>query len=96
MNIIIFALLISVPITLFIGLSTQWTHVVRPQPLTIAAYLALSSCLGDRFRASYSPNPQSLTFGGSYLRTMTNSGPAMSEQIEMESMLHYPAELEEP
>lgn len=62
----------------------------------MAAYLALSSCLGDRFRASHSVNPQSIAFGESYLRTMTNSGPAMSEQIEMESMLYHPAEYEEP
>jgi hypothetical protein len=62
----------------------------------MAAYLALSSCLGDRFRASRSVNPQGITFGESYLRTMTNSGPAMSEQIEMESMLYHPAEDEEP
>ena len=62
-----------------------------------AAYLAFSSCLGDRFRARHSIKPQNITFGGSYLRTMTNSGSAMLEQIEMESMPHYPElELQEP
>jgi hypothetical protein len=29
-------------------------------------------------------------YGASYLRTMANSGPAMSEQIEMDDMLAEP------
>jgi len=30
------------------------------------------------------------SYGPSYLRTMANSGPAMSEQIEMDDMLAEP------
>ncbi|KAI9879115.1 MAG: hypothetical protein M1830_009502, partial [Pleopsidium flavum] len=50
-------------------------------------YLAVSSCLGDRFRAGLSGT----TYDQNYIRTMTNSGPAMSEQIEMQGMLDNPA-----
>lgn len=42
MNIIIFALLISVPITLFIGLSTPWSHVTTADNRSILGALILS------------------------------------------------------
>ena len=37
---------------------------------------------------AFSPNPREGHYGQTYFRTMTNSGPAMSEHIEMESMLN--------
>ncbi|CAI7603442.1 unnamed protein product [Penicillium bialowiezense] len=55
--------------------------------LLFIAWLAASSCLGNRFR---SIRPGSDFYGSSYLRTMANSGPAMSEQIEMDDMLAEP------
>ncbi|PGG95264.1 hypothetical protein AJ79_10153 [Helicocarpus griseus UAMH5409] len=56
--------------------------------LLFLTFLALSSCLGDGFRARLAGvNPREAAYGRSYLRTMTNSGSAMSEQIELEDML---------
>ncbi|KKZ63665.1 hypothetical protein EMCG_02033 [[Emmonsia] crescens] len=58
--------------------------------LLLIAFLALSSCLGDSFRAriaGFSINPREGVYDRSYLRTMTNSSSAMSEQIELEDML---------
>ncbi|PGH05539.1 hypothetical protein GX51_02878 [Blastomyces parvus] len=58
--------------------------------LLLLAFLALTSCLGDSFRAriaGFSINPRDAIYDRSYLRTMTNSGSAMSEQIELEDML---------
>ncbi|OAX83319.1 hypothetical protein ACJ72_02319 [Emergomyces africanus] len=58
--------------------------------LLLIAFLVLTSCLGDNFRAriaGFSVNPREGAYGRSYLRTMTNSGSAMSEQIELEDML---------
>ncbi|KAF3028152.1 hypothetical protein E8E15_009107 [Penicillium rubens] len=55
--------------------------------LLFVAWLAASSCLGGRLRAV---RPGLDGYGASYLRTMANSGPAMSEQIEMEDMLSEP------
>lgn len=52
-------------------------------------YLALSSCLGNRLRRQgLSLAPSDSHYGQTYFRTMTNSGPAMSEHIEMETMLN--------
>jgi len=54
-------------------------------------FLALSSCLGDNFRArvsGFSINPRHAAYDRTYFRTMTNSGPGMSEHIEMETMLN--------
>ncbi|OJD24275.1 hypothetical protein ACJ73_04367 [Blastomyces percursus] len=62
---------------------------------SVTAFLALSSCLGDSFRAriaGFSINPREAIYDRSYLRTMTNSGSAMSEQIELEDMLRDRAE----
>ncbi|KAA6407700.1 MAG: hypothetical protein FRX48_08538 [Lasallia pustulata] len=70
---LLLALLISLPILLFV------------------AYLAISSCLGDRFRArisGFTLNPRHAVYDRSYLRTMTNSGPALSEQIEMHDIMN--------
>ncbi|KAK2766828.1 hypothetical protein FQN54_006142 [Arachnomyces sp. PD_36] len=61
-------------------------------------FLALSSCLGDGFRAriaGFSINPRAAVYDNNYLRTMTNSGPAMSEQIELEEMLRQEIDDEE-
>ncbi|KAJ5690363.1 hypothetical protein N7462_004755 [Penicillium macrosclerotiorum] len=61
--------------------------------ILFAAWLAASSCLGNRFRARFggvSVRPGVDSYGQSYLRTMANSGPAMSEQIELEDTLAEP------
>jgi hypothetical protein len=63
--------------------------------LTAAVYLALSSCLGDGFRSRFSVNPRNATFDRHYFRTMTNSGPGLSEQIEMENIFKADPDLEE-
>ncbi|KGQ01754.1 hypothetical protein PAAG_11472 [Paracoccidioides lutzii Pb01] len=58
--------------------------------LLLIVFLALSSCLGDGFRAhlaGFSVNPREGAYGRSYLRTMTNSGSAMSEHVELEDMI---------
>ncbi|KAG2420134.1 hypothetical protein HFD88_004934 [Aspergillus terreus] len=55
--------------------------------LLLLAWLALSSCLGTSFRSRFSFGPGMDAYGRDYLRTMANSGPAMSEQIELENML---------
>ncbi|CAI7625492.1 unnamed protein product [Penicillium palitans] len=55
--------------------------------ILFVAWLAASSCLGNRLR---SVRPGLDGYGASYLRTMANSGPAMSEQIEMDDMLAEP------
>ncbi|KAJ6134061.1 hypothetical protein N7523_000383 [Penicillium sp. IBT 18751x] len=58
--------------------------------LLFVAWLAASSCLGNGFRlGGFSARP-GMAYGQSYLRTMANSGPAMSEQIEMDDMLAEP------
>ncbi|EKG13504.1 Glutamine amidotransferase type 1 [Macrophomina phaseolina MS6] len=55
------------------------------------AWMALSSCLGDSFRASIagvSLNPRHADFGRSYARGLgSGTGQAGWEQIEMEEML---------
>jgi hypothetical protein len=38
---------------------------------------------------SFSTDPRDGNYGQAYFRTMTNSGPAMSEHIEMETMLNH-------
>lgn len=88
---ILLVLLISVSIVLFVGTaSTKRSIFVSLLANKYKAYLALTSCLGDSFRARYSRHGEHLAFDGSYLRTMTNSGPGMSEQIEMQTMLNTP------
>ncbi|KAI9368469.1 hypothetical protein BJX61DRAFT_537239 [Aspergillus egyptiacus] len=53
------------------------------------AWLALSSCLGSRFHSRFirAARPGLESYGRDYLRTMANTGSAMSEQIELDSML---------
>ena len=64
-----------------------------------AAWLALSSCLGDsirgrRVRSAFSVNPRQGVYDQhNYFRTMTNSGPpgagyGYSESVEMEDMFN--------
>lgn len=59
----------------------------------LPVWLAASSCLGNRLRTRggrLSVRPVLDTYGQSYLRTMANSGAAMSEQIELDDMLAEP------
>ncbi|KAF7712749.1 Uncharacterized protein PECH_003807 [Penicillium ucsense] len=59
--------------------------------MLFAAWLAASSCLGNRLRNERDSGRQYFgAYGQSYLRTMANSGPAMSEQIELDDMLAEP------
>ncbi|KAJ5746164.1 hypothetical protein N7520_011346 [Penicillium odoratum] len=60
--------------------------------LLFVAWLVASTCLGSRFRSrlGFSGRSGLDSYGQSYLRTMANSGPAMSEQIEMDDMLAEP------
>lgn len=94
MNVVLVGLLFTVPIVLFIGRDRNfYINLILTDGEQIQAYLAISSCLGERFRTRLSGG----SYDRSYLRTMTNGGPAMSEQIEMEEMLNNPAhEYEEP
>ncbi|KAK1145991.1 hypothetical protein N8T08_003639 [Aspergillus melleus] len=56
--------------------------------LLLLVWLALSSCLGSRFRSQFPRmRPDSDAYGRDYLRTMASSGPAMSEQIELENLV---------
>ncbi|KAI9795555.1 MAG: hypothetical protein M1833_006955 [Piccolia ochrophora] len=59
--------------------------------LSFFAYLAVSSCLGDDFRA----RSHNALFDRSYLRTWTSSGPATWEQIELDEMLNDSPDEEE-
>ncbi|PLB47201.1 hypothetical protein P170DRAFT_478061 [Aspergillus steynii IBT 23096] len=58
--------------------------------LLLLVWLALSSCLGSRFRSQFPRvplRPGLDAYGRDYLRTMASSGPAMSEQIELENLV---------
>ncbi|PYH83800.1 hypothetical protein BO82DRAFT_400199 [Aspergillus uvarum CBS 121591] len=59
--------------------------------LLLLAWLGLSSCMRNRRVRSYfaaSPaGPGIDSYGRHYLRTMVNTGPAMSEQIELDDMM---------
>lgn len=59
--------------------------------LLFLVFLALSSCMGDRFRARVSGitfNPRHTSFGRSYARGLgSGAGQGGWEQIEMEDML---------
>ncbi|MCJ1251847.1 hypothetical protein MMC30_009085 [Trapelia coarctata] len=66
------------------------TLLVFPLLALFIAYLALSSCLGDSFRAriaGFPINPRRAVYDQNYLRTMTNPS-TMSEQIELQDILH--------
>ncbi|EEA28503.1 hypothetical protein TMatcc_003168 [Talaromyces marneffei ATCC 18224] len=56
--------------------------------LAMLAWFALSSCLGDGLRNRIRGARRSGrgSYGPEYLRTMTFTGPAMSEQIELDDM----------
>ncbi|OQV04207.1 hypothetical protein CLAIMM_09123 [Cladophialophora immunda] len=59
--------------------------------LFFIAFLALSSCLGERFRArvsGFTINSRHGSYDRTYFRTMTNPGPSSSEHIELETMLN--------
>ncbi len=89
------ALLILVPVILFLGMDSPLN--LQISQLTITVYLALSSCLGDSFRgqvSGFSINPRNATFDRHYFRTMTNSGPCLSEQIEMENIFKADPDLD--
>ncbi|PTU25377.1 hypothetical protein P175DRAFT_0426628, partial [Aspergillus ochraceoroseus IBT 24754] len=54
------------------------------------AWLAFSSCLGGHVRSWFTGISRGSGrdyYGRQYLRTMVNTGPAMSEQIELDNML---------
>ncbi|KAE8350411.1 hypothetical protein BDV28DRAFT_150954 [Aspergillus coremiiformis] len=58
--------------------------------LLLLAWLALSSCLGSGLRSRFTRDSLREgmdAYGRDYLRGMASSGPAMSEQIELENML---------
>ena len=83
-------LLLFVPFVLFLG---QYVlKNLETQLLTGSeAYLVLSSCLGNNFRArvsGFSISSQSGIYDKDYLRTMANSGSGMSGQIELQEMMH--------
>lgn len=100
MNVVLLlSLLLLLPFLLFLGMrpphrpNRSVTHISGP------AYLALSSCMGDGFRASIpgvSINPRHASFGRAYGRTMgSGAGQAGWEQIEMQGMLDDSFALEE-
>lgn len=82
----ILILLFVLPLLAMLGQSSPLNKLDRV--LTLTAWLALSSCLGDglrnRIRGVRSNGRGS--YGPEYLRTMTFTGPAMSEQIELDNM----------
>jgi hypothetical protein len=67
--------------------------------LFFIAFLALSSCMGDGFRARFagmSFNPRHASFGRNYTRGFgSGAGSAGWEQIEMEDMLGEDSEEED-
>ena len=57
---------------------------------TLAAWLIISSCLGDNFRMRFSGvsiNPRQALFDRNYMRTVTSSGQGTWNQLEMHDML---------
>ncbi|KAJ5546202.1 hypothetical protein N7494_003787 [Penicillium frequentans] len=61
--------------------------------MSLVFFAPLLLYVGSRFRTrlgGFSVRPGLDSYGQSYLRTMANSGSAMSEQIEMEDMLAEP------
>lgn len=87
-TIALLVLILAIPLLLLLG--TQYMHSSDGDLfLKCIVFLALSSCLGSRLRMrGFSTNPRDGHYGQTYFRTMTNSGPAMSEHIEMQSMLN--------
>ncbi len=86
-----FNVVVLLPFASIHGYSIIHNTLFQPELLTsLAAYLILSSCLGDRFRgriSGISANPHRGVYDSNYLRTMTNSGASMSEQIELQEIM---------
>lgn len=83
-------LLFFVPLLCFLGIIDARLPS-RVKANVGIVFLALSSCLGDAFRArvsGFSINPRHGSYDHNYFRTMTNPGPSSSEHIELESMLN--------
>ncbi|KIY03916.1 uncharacterized protein Z520_00608 [Fonsecaea multimorphosa CBS 102226] len=75
--------------TLLIHCHSAYRPVLKEGPRI--GFLALSSCLGERFRArvsGFTINPRHGSYDRTYFRTMTNPGPSSSEHIELETMLN--------
>lgn len=79
------------PLILFLGCypACSLLAVIFSATDTSQAWLAFSSYLGSRFHSRFvrSARPGLDSYGRDYLRTMVNTGPAMSEQIELDNML---------
>jgi hypothetical protein len=90
MNVLwLLGLLFFLPLLLFGGKSHRILIAGVQSNLRIA-WLALSSCLGDRFRARVSNitlSPRQAIFERNYLRTFSSGGQTSWEHIEMEAML---------
>jgi hypothetical protein len=82
-------LLFVLPLLAMLGQFSEFvTRVGLPRSYLRTAWLALSSCLGDGLRnriRGVRTNGRG-SYGPEYLRTMTFTGPAMSEQIELDDM----------
>ncbi len=89
MNVItLLVLILGVPILFLLG-KQHWDSQEPTDMLIGIVFLALSSCLGNRLRMrGFSSNTKDGNYSKTYFRTMTNSGTAMSEHIEMETMLN--------
>lgn len=89
MNVItLLVLILGIPILFLLGEQHRDSQY-QIDMLICIVFLALSSCLGNRLRMrGFSPNTRDGNYSKTYFRTMTNSGPAMSEHIEMETMLN--------
>lgn len=86
-----FFLVFFAPLILFLGCypACSLLAVIFSATDTSQAWLAFSSYLGSRFHSRFvrSARPGLDSYGRDYLRTMVNTGPAMSEQIELDNML---------
>ena len=85
------ALMLVVPLVLFIGVYLQTRRYVATSADSIhTAWLAFSSCLGNGARGRFSHitiNPRNALFDRNYLRTVTSNGQGTWNQIEMDDML---------
>lgn len=80
-------LLFGIPLVLWLGNYSS----LALSTLTYPAFLALSSCLGNNFRARVSGvtiNPRRGAYDQTLFRNMTTHAYPSSEQIEMEMMLN--------
>lgn len=84
------ALFFFLPFVLFLGMSMFCVFVPTTVVHSFTVYLVLSSCLGDNVRTRVSRSSVDARRGvydRNYLRTMTNSGTSMSEQIELQEIM---------